>query len=305
MKGIKIMEQTCLCIDVGGSSIKYARIDSQRNLMDYGKVPTPYDSVEAYLDCLEKIYRKFEGTVSGISLSVPGIIDSQKGICVTAGNLRFADGLPLVPELKKRCNVPVTIMNDAKCAALAESAYGALSDCRDGVVLVLGTGIGGALIKDGQVHMGRHFAAGEFSFISMTDYVDQPSNHWSGVNGNPRLTELAARLRGLPVSEVNGELIFQWIQEGDQKMERLLDEFTRIIARMIMNLQFIYDPERFAIGGGMSRQPMLIQSIQKNLDYLYALYPYEVPKAEIAVCKFYNEANLIGAYSNFVRRVGD
>lgn len=297
------MGRTCLCIDVGGSSIKYAKVDSERNLIDYGKTPTPYDGTETYLNCLEEIYKKFEGQVEGISLSVPGIIDSQKGICITAGNLRYADGFHLVPELKKRCDVPITIMNDAKCAALAESTFGALSDCRDGVVIVLGTGIGGALIKDGQVHMGRHFAAGEFSFISMTDYVDNAANHWSGVNGNPRLMELAARLKGLPVSEVNGELFFQWIKEGDRQMEKLLDEFSRVVARMIMNLQFIYDPERFAIGGGMSRQPILMESIQNNLDYLYSLYPFAVPKAEIAVCKFYNEANLIGAYSNFIKSV--
>ncbi len=303
MEEIEIMEQTCLCIDVGGSSIKYAKVDRKRNLTAYGKVPTPYDGVEAYLNCLEEIYRTYKSQVSGISLSVPGIIDSQNGVCITAGNLRFADGLPLVSELKKRCDVPITIMNDAKCAALAESSYGSLSDCRDGVVLVLGTGIGGALIKDGQVHMGYHFAAGEFSFISMTDYVDQPSNHWSGISGNPRLVEMAARLKGVPASEVNGEMLFKWIKEGDRQMEKLFDEFTRMIARMIMNLQFIYDPERFAIGGGMSRQPMLMELIQKNLDYLYALYPYKVPRAEIAVCKFYNEANLIGAYSNFVRSV--
>ena len=84
------MEKICLCIDVGGSSIKYARIDSEKNMMDQGKIPTPYEGISAYLDCLEGIYRRFQGKVMGISLSVPGIIDSQKGVCITAGNLRFA-----------------------------------------------------------------------------------------------------------------------------------------------------------------------------------------------------------------------
>ena len=296
------MEQSCLCVDVGGSSIKYARIGRSRELADYGKVPTPYEGTGPYLDCLEAIYKKFQGQVSGISLSVPGIIDSEKGICITAGNLRFADGLLLVSELEKRCRGPVAIMNDAKCAALAESSYGALADCRDGVVLVLGTGIGGALIKDGRVHMGHHFAAGEFSFICLTDYVDQPDSHWSGRNGMPRLLETAARLRDMPADQVTGELVFEWIKEGDRQMEKLLDEFNRSIARMIMNLQFIYDPERFAVGGGISRQPLLIEGIRKNLDYLYKLYPYPVPRAEVTVCKYYNEANLLGAYSNFVSR---
>ena len=296
------MGKTCLCIDVGGSSIKYGKIEEDRKIFDYGKVPTPYDGVEVYLDCLEEIFRKFEGQVEGISMSVPGIIDSGNGICVTAGNLRYADGLHLVEELEKRVEVPVAIMNDAKCAALAEAAWGALSDCKDGVVLVLGTGIGGALIKDGQIHMGNHFAAGEFSFITMTENVDDMANAWASVNGNPRLVEMAARLKGMEKEEVDGELIFKWLEEGDKDIEKLLDEFTRVVARMIMNLQFIYDPERFAIGGGISRQPKLIEYIQRNLDYLYAVYPHYFPKAQVTVCQYFNEANLIGAYGNFVRR---
>ncbi len=78
---------------------------------------------------------------------------------------------------------------------------------------------------------------------------------------------------------MDGELIFKWLEEGDKDIEKLLDEFTRVVARMIMNLQFIYDPERFAIGGGISRQPKLIEYIQRNLDYLYAVYPHYFPKA--------------------------
>ena len=108
------MGKTCLCIDVGGSSIKYGKIGEDRKIFDYGKVPTPYDGVEVYLDCLEEIFRKFEGQVEGISMSVPGIIDSGNGICVTAGNLRYADGLHLVEELEKRVEVPVALVNAAK-----------------------------------------------------------------------------------------------------------------------------------------------------------------------------------------------
>ena len=63
------MEKICLCIDVGGSSIKYARIDSEKNMMDQGKIPTPYEGISAYLDCLEGIYRRFQGKVMGISRS--------------------------------------------------------------------------------------------------------------------------------------------------------------------------------------------------------------------------------------------
>ena len=157
----------CLCIDVGGTAIKYGLIDAEVNLTDKGEVPTPYDGVEAYLDVLERLYRGVEDKVQGIAMSVPGVIDSENGICVSGGNLRFIENFNLAGELGRRVKVPVTVMNDAKSAAMAEARWGALADCRDGVVIVLGTGIGGALIKDGRVHFGKNFAAGEFSFITM------------------------------------------------------------------------------------------------------------------------------------------
>lgn len=299
------MGKTCLCMDVGGSSIKYAKLDEKRILMDYGKVPTPHEGTEAYLSRLQEIYRQFEGQVEGISMSVPGIIDSKNGICITAGNLRFADGLPLVEEMERRCKVPAAIMNDAKSAALAEAAWGALKDCKDGIVLVLGTGVGGALVKDGEVHMGSHFAAGEFSFAMMGEWADQESNIWGLVSGNPRLLQMAARARRIEPDTINGEDVFRWINQGDTDMLEVLDEFTRPLARMIMNLQFIYDPDRFAIGGGISRQPKLLESIRKNLDRFYAIYPIDVPPVELAVCRFFNEANLMGAYRNYLRTFGE
>ena len=298
------MAKACLCIDVGGSSIKYAILDDQRALMDYGRVPTPYEGTQVYLEELTKICQKFERQVEGVSMSVPGIIDSRAGICVSAGNLRFADGLPLVEEMEKRCHLPVAIMNDAKCAALAESAWGALKGCRDGVILVLGTGVGGALIKDGEVHLGANFAAGEFSFVILGDEVDQEGNIWGRVSGNERLLTMAARVRNVEPDAINGEDVFRWIDEGDEAVGNVLDQFTWPIARMIMNLQFIYDPERFAIGGGISRQPRLLQSIRSNLDQFYSIYPVKVPRADVTVCRFFNEANLMGAYQNYLRTFG-
>lgn len=65
---------------------------------------------------------------------------------------------------------------DAKAAGLAEAAWGSLSDCKDSVVILIGSGIGGALIKDGKVHFGRHGSAGEFSNIALSENVDMPGS---------------------------------------------------------------------------------------------------------------------------------
>ena len=142
-------------MDVGGSSVKYALIGPDRSLTEHGKVPTPHDDRAAYLDALAGIYAQFRGRVEGIAMSVPGIIDSEGGVCKTTGALGLGEDFPLVQELEARCGVPVTIANDAKAAATAEAAWGSLAGCSSGIVIVLGTGIGGALILDGKVLAGR------------------------------------------------------------------------------------------------------------------------------------------------------
>jgi len=296
----------CLCIDVGGTAIKHGIIDSGLELSEKGEVPTPYEGVEAYLDVLEQIYRQAEGKVQGIAMSVPGVIDSENGICVSGGNLRFIENFNLASELGKRAKVPVSVMNDAKSAAMAEARWGALSGFRDGIVIVLGTGIGGALIKDGKVHFGKNFAAGEFSFIALGENMDSMENTWAGRAGNPRLRALVANAKGIEdPEEINGYDVFRWAEEGDGLVLMALEQFTRGIAHMIINLQAIYDPDRFVIGGGISRQPLLLKYIHKNLDYFYTQFKWPGEKADVTTCKFFNDANLIGAYSYFLSRFGE
>ena len=296
--GVK-MEHPCLCIDVGGTSIKYALINSSLELQEYGKVQTPYEGLDVYIQRLERIFESFKGRAGGIGMSVPGRI-SPEGVCISAGNLKYADGLDLAGALHKRCGVPVTVMNDAKCAALAEAKWGALRDCKDGIAIILGTGIGGAIVKDRQIHMGAHYSAGELSFVSMSGELDDPSSMWYGQNGNFRLIRMAARAKNIPEDQVSGEDIFRWVEDGDPKVCKVLDRFTAVIARMIFNLQIIYDPERFVIGGGISRQPSLLEYINKNLDFCYQMFEGGMPKAEVTTCQFFNEANLLGAFANFL-----
>ena len=74
---------------------------------------------------------------------------------------------------------------------------------------------------------------------------------------------------------------------------------------MIRNLQLIFDPERFAIGGGISQQPKLMESLRRNLAQVERLTArHGMPRAEVVTCKYYNDANLIGAYAYYVQRRG-
>ena len=189
----------------------------------------------------------------------------------------------------------ITIGNDAKCAANAEIGYGNLRDIQDGAVVILGTGIGGCLIKNHQVHTGRHFSAGEFSFIK-TDYHDYNGwNHaWSTRTGIQGLLERVQESLGTD-EYYTGIEIFDMANQGNEKVIAGIDQFAREVATQIFNVHIIFDCEKVAIGGGISAQPLLIELIQKNFDDIFNHLGFDVYHPEIVPCYFRNDANLIGA----------
>ena len=286
-----------LAIDVGGTFIKFAVIDEDLNFYERGKVPTPLESHEDFLNKLAEIYKSVE--VEGIALSLPGIIDSKRGICITSGALGYNDGVNIVKELKKICGVKVTVENDAKCAGLAEAKIGSLSDVADGFVLVFGTGVGGAFIKNHRVYKGFNYSAGEVSFTF--ENADDELKLFGELCGVPALLKSYAQIKNLAIEEVSGESFFDAVSAGDEDACKCLDDFTRKIAVKIFNIQMIVDVKKFAIGGGISAQKIFIDSIRDNLNKIYELSPVEFNRVEIVPCKFLNDANLIGAFLTFMR----
>ena len=291
-------------IDVGGTFIKHALMNEQSEILQRGKVPTPQTNRADFLNAIVDICQSYPKS-QGIAMSLPGIIDTQNGVCITSGALDYNNGLHIIDELQSNIPVKITVENDAKCAALAEASVGALADVNDGFVLIFGTGVGGAFIKDHKVWRGTHFSAGEVS-ITITDPDTDSGNeeNFFGYKcGVPQLCRYFAQEKNLPVDEVDGVMIFNAVEQNDPVAVDCLDRFTRRIAVMIFNLQMLFDPQRFAIGGGISAQPSFIRSIKKNLNTLYDDCWVQLPnRAEIVACKFQNDANLIGALQNFLGR---
>jgi len=287
--------RTYLTLDVGGSAIKYALIQEDLKIIEKSSVPTPMDTLDHFVETIGKLYDQYADVIDGIAISMPGIIDPDKGYSYTGGALKYIDKLDTVHILKERCPINITIGNDAKCAANAEIGYGNLQDVQDGAVVILGTGIGGCLIKDHKVHTGRHFSAGEFSFVK-TDFHDSLGwNHaWCTRNG---ITGLLERVQEQLETDqkFNGFEIFDMANNGDEKVIAAINQFSLEVATQIFNVHIIFDCEKVAIGGGISAQPLLIELIQKNLDQIYEGLGFDIYKPEIVACHFRNDANLIGA----------
>jgi len=300
--------QKYLAIDVGGTEIKYAVIDSDRNFYQRGIEKTPYKrGLEGFLDTLTAIHDKNQENICGISMSLPGIIDSEKGFCHWGGALEYNISQPLKELLEERCKTTVHMENDGKCAALAEYWCGALKGHTSGMVMILGTGVGGGIIINGQLFKGTHFSAGELSFLSTNaEKWEDLESLASRKCGAVRMIQRVKAAEKIEDDSFDGRSAFELINSGAPEAVAVFRQYTRDIAIQLFNFQMFLDLDVIAIGGGISRQEILVPSIQKSVDEIYETYPmkhplYDYPKPNVKNCSFLSDSNLIGAVYNFMK----
>lgn len=294
-----------LAVDVGGTFTKYAVACGTKTfkLDAKNKIPTEKKNHEEFLNSLAGIFKSVGGA-EGIALSMPGLIDTFKGVCISSGALDFSNGHCVAEELQKICGVPVTVENDANCAALAEIKSGSLVGAKNAFVLVFGTAVGGAFVQNKKIYRGSHFCAGEVSFTLKSLNSKVADENFCGNNlGALAFQKSCAKILGRPPEEVTGEMVFDLIDAKDKKMLAALKKFSRGVAVMIFNLQVLFDPEKFALGGGISEQKNFIAAVQKELDALHKKFPAYLPRPEVVACKYHNDANLFGALYRFLEKV--
>ena len=324
----------CLACDFGGSSVKYALVDQNANIEQTGKLPAPLDSVEDFVETVSHLYQKYQGQINGISISLPGYIDPQKGILVGSGAYKPLYGRNIIELIKSVCPLPVAIENDGKCAALAEAWQGALAGCQDGAVIVLGSAIAGGIIKDGKIHSGRDFAAGEISFLvtnpkeqnilgcafmsaamhGLTYRMCKAKNLDFEVQDSAALLKeidsqvmmpYANPKRKLKKVKADGVQIFKWLSEGDQDAEQIYQNFIVTLAVVVNNIQVCYSPEKIAIGGGLSLQDRIFDDLQEVLEsYYVGMQLGKELQAKVVKSRYLNECNMIGAAYHYLQRFG-
>ncbi|MDZ5010286.1 ROK family protein, partial [Clostridium perfringens] len=176
-------------------------------------------------------------------------------------------------------NLPISVENDGKSAALAEVWKGNLASCSDGIVMILGTGIGGGIIKDRKIHKGNHFFAGEFSYIMQDTNNLDFHNAFALKGSTSALIMETAAIKKVEPRSINGHDVFKWINDNDPDVLEVFERFTMNLAIQIYNLQCILDPEKILIGGGISKQPILVKKLRENLEKIYAKIPFDIPHA--------------------------
>lgn len=284
--------------DVGGTFIKYSlMIDDV--MASQGKVPTPRDSQEHFLETIESVLRDMQ-QVEGIAFSLPGVIDVNKKYIHAGGSLTYNNHTD-IKVWEDRFHLPIEVENDARCAAIAELEAGHMQGIQQGLVLTFGTGVGGGIIINGDIYKGSHMIAGEVSVIFSKDpKVYQTKGLFGAIGSVYNLVEKIATAKNSETRD--GKEVFQWIAEGDEVSCEIFKTYCREVVLELHNIQCLLDPQRICIGGGASENPLFIEGLQKASQEFYETLPIAFPHAELVKCQYCNDANMLGAYYHYKKQ---
>ncbi|WP_407270960.1 ROK family protein [Radiobacillus sp. PE A8.2] len=287
-----------LAFDVGGTFIKYGIVTEDAEILEKGKVKTP-KALEELLEVINQFAKQFRD-VEGIAISCPGAV-SDEGIIYGSSAIPYIHGPNIKQLIVERTGLPVYMENDANCAGYAEVWNGSAKGKQDVLVMVIGTGIGGAVIKDGLLHKGNNLHGGEFGYMLLTSDYTSSDDVWSRVASMKALIKSVAKAKNVDFETLSGEEIFELAEAGDTICIDAVDRFYHLLAIGIYNLQYIYDPEVILIGGGVSAREDLIDKINGKLSEILDVIKLAKIRPVIDTCMFRQDANLLGAVYGFMK----
>lgn len=291
-----------LSFDFGGTYIKYGLVDHAGDISIYNKVSTP-SSLDELLKIVANITNEYkrEYRLEGVAVSCPGTITEDGEVKGTSA-IPYFYNLSLKKTLEDLTGEFVSIENDANCAALAELWNGSANAHKEVIVIVIGTGVGGAIISDGKLHRGANLMGGEFGYtILKADSTTKQVNYWSEMGSTAALIRNVAVKKSMNENELSGELIFNLAKDGDMLCKQAIDEFYFILATGVHNLQHIFDPEKILIGGGISVREDFITRLTTSITQVQKSMDLNSIKPNIDTCAFLNKANLIGATYSYIQ----
>ena len=290
-------------IDIGGTDTKIGLVDVHNKLLDSVCIPTkaerPADEVirtvaETALSILDKNGIAMEQCV-GVGIGVPGTVDRKKGIVRYSNNIRWED-VPLVKEMSTYLPIPVEIANDADCAALGETIAGAGKECRDVVMITLGTGVGGGVVLDGEIYEGRGIGGSELGHMVIVENGEPCTCGRRGcLEAYASATALKREAKRASKKELIPSEIFALAKQGDPAMKKVVEIYIRRLGLGIVNIVNIFRPQLVLLGGGISGQgESLLVPLRRILsEECFGGERGDVPEIEEAVLG--NNAGIIGA----------
>lgn len=230
-------------VDLGGTGVQAGLVDGGK-IVRRSDLPTEAEQgkdrvIQNILKVIEDV---FDERAKGIGIGCPGTL-KEDGTVIHSPNLPI-NGVNLKKVIGERFGKPVRIDNDANCYVLAEALFGSGMGKSTVLGLTLGTGLGGALVIDGEVFRGRG-NAGEFGH--MTICYNGPESKCCGNHGC-----IENYVGGGNVSRRTGmtlRYLFDQASEGNKQAIGFWKEFGSYLGVAVSNYVNILDPEIIVIGG--------------------------------------------------------
>jgi predicted NBD/HSP70 family sugar kinase len=242
-----------LGLDLGARFIRGAVCDLSGSVRARQDVELSAADVETALTAARELRAALadgDAPIDGVVVGVPGVPEPDSGVLRLAENVAGLEGREFAAELERALGLPVTLENDINLAALGEQWQGVARGVDDFVFLSVGTGMGAGLVLHGELHRGRHGAAGEIDFaLAAFDGVDPAA---------PQVSELAGG--GDP------RAVFGAAREGDEAAQAVVDEVARRIALQIAPIAAVADVELVVLGGGIGANgDLLLDPVGREL----------------------------------------
>lgn len=287
-----------LCFDIGGTQVK-SMIKNENEEIELLNIKSrAKDGALLVKDdifaSIHQLKEKYE--IHGIAISTAGMVDPKtQTIAYANDNFKGYIGFDWKKLIEDEFKLNAVVENDVKSAALGEYYYGSGKGYDSMFALTVGTGIGGALIIDGQIYRGASGQAGEIGYLPMKDNIFEKISS---------TTALINRAKDLYPEKnySNGIEIFEAIDKNEPEAIELIDHMTENLARGIANIILIVSPSIILIGGGISEQKdkFLDPIRQKVKNFL----PENVCNSTtITNTNLGNKSGLYGAYKLYLDKI--
>ena len=302
-----------LGVDLGGTNIKAALVNSEGEILCEASVPTNLPRpAEAVCDDIATLCLQLaEGKdVAGVGIGCPGTVDG--GTVLYSNNLDWHD-FAMEEYLAQKTGLPIVVGNDANVAALGEALAGCAKGAQSTVVVTLGTGVGAGVVLDGKLLTGYTSAASEAGHMVIADAPDAPLctcgrrgclEALASATALIRMTRAARRthpeslLNTLAPTEadVNGRTVFDAAAQGDAAAKAVADTYIHHLAVGVANLINIFFPEVIGLSGGVANQgENLLKPLRAAAAPMVFGSAFAKKHTRITTCTLGYRAGVIGA----------
>lgn len=289
-----------ICIDIGGTSIKYGMVREDGSFLTTGEMPTEAMQYggPGIMEKAKKIVEAYKAEYhpEGICVSTAGMVDCEQGkITYAAPLIPDYTGTEIKKTLEELYGIPCEVENDVNCAGLAEHFAGAARGSRISVCLTIGTGIGGAILIDGKVFHGFSGSGCEVGYMHL------PGGEFQDLGASSILVKKVASYKNTDPEEINGKYVFEQAKQGDEDCIRAIREMCEVLGMGIANICYVVNPEVVVLGGGIMAQKEYLKDLLRDSLDKYLL-PSVAQHTRLEFAQNQNQAGMLGAYYNFRSR---